>query len=151
MDMLSLRRASVGARLAVLSCALVAVIFAAFTWAVTRSAGAQVNEQALTRIAEKNHSLAGFKIAEEASTTMQGIVERVSQVRAIMSEISVASREQSGGIEQVNLAVTQIGEATQQNATVVGEAERAAAELRAQAESLAQVVSVFKLDASGRN
>jgi len=93
----------------------------------------------------------GFQIAEEASTTMQGIVERVSQVRAIMSEISVASREQSGGIEQVNLAVTQIGEATQQNATVVGEAERAAAELRAQAERLAQVVSVFKLDASGRN
>jgi len=92
----------------------------------------------------------GFKIAEEASTTMQGIVERVSQVRAIMTDISVASQEQSGGIEQVNLAVTQIGQATQQNATVVGEAERAAAELRAQAERLAQVVSVFKLDASAR-
>lgn len=43
-----------------------------------------------------------------------------------MGEISVASREQSGGIEQVNLAVTQIGEATQQNATIVGEAELAA-------------------------
>ncbi|TDN62899.1 methyl-accepting chemotaxis protein [Paraburkholderia sp. BL10I2N1] len=92
----------------------------------------------------------GYRIAEEASTTMHSIVERVGQVRAIMSEISVASREQSGGIEQVNLAVTQIGEATQQNAAIVGEAEQAAAELRDQAERLAQVVSVFKLDASGR-
>ncbi|CAB3797672.1 hypothetical protein LMG28614_04615 [Paraburkholderia ultramafica] len=91
----------------------------------------------------------GFRIAEEASSTMQGIVAQVGQVRAIMSEISVASREQSGGIEQVNLAVTQIGEATQQNATIVGEAELAAAELREQAVRLAQVVSVFKLE-SGR-
>jgi len=87
----------------------------------------------------------GFRIAEEASSTMQGIVQQVGQVRAIMGEISVASREQSGGIEQVNLAVTQIGEATQQNATIVGEAELAAAELRGQAARLAQVVSVFKL------
>ncbi|MFM0736929.1 Cache 3/Cache 2 fusion domain-containing protein [Paraburkholderia xenovorans] len=92
----------------------------------------------------------GFRIAEEASSTMQGIVQQVGQVRAIMAEISVASREQSGGIEQVNLAVTQIGEATQQNATIVGEAELAAAELRDQAARLAEVVSVFKLD-SGRD
>ncbi|MEX3762535.1 methyl-accepting chemotaxis protein [Paraburkholderia phenoliruptrix] len=91
----------------------------------------------------------GFQIAEQASTTMQGIVQQVGQVRAIMGEISVASREQSGGIEQVNLAVTQIGEATQQNATIVGEAEEAAAELRDHAARLAQVVSVFKLE-SGR-
>ncbi len=91
----------------------------------------------------------GYRIAEEASTAMHSIVERVDQVRAIMAEISAASLEQSGGIEQVNLAVTQIGEATQQNATIVGEAERAAAELRAQAERLAQAVSVFKLGKSG--
>src|SRR5258708_2074185 len=58
MDFLSLRRASVGARLAMLSCALVAVIFAAFTWAVTRSAGEQISEQVLTRIAEKDRSIA---------------------------------------------------------------------------------------------
>ncbi|WP_228978319.1 methyl-accepting chemotaxis protein [Paraburkholderia gardini] len=92
----------------------------------------------------------GYRIAEEASTTMNGIVEQVERVRAIMSEISVASSEQSGGIEQVNLAVTQIGEATQQNATIVGVAEHAAADLRDQAERLAQVVGVFKLETSGR-
>ncbi|MGF6757847.1 methyl-accepting chemotaxis protein [Paraburkholderia sp. GAS42] len=92
----------------------------------------------------------GYRIAEEASSTMNGIVEQVGRVQAIMGEISVASREQSGGIEQVNLAVTQIGEATQQNATIVGVAERAAADLRDQAGRLAQVVSVFKVGASGR-
>jgi methyl-accepting chemotaxis protein len=93
----------------------------------------------------------GYRIAEEASATMNGIVEQVERVRTIMGEITVASSEQSGGIEQVNLAVTQIGEATQQNATIVGVAERAAADLREEAERLAQVVSVFKLDASARH
>jgi len=52
MEFLSLRRASVGARLAVLSCALVALIFAAFTWALTSSAGEQVSDQVLQRIAD---------------------------------------------------------------------------------------------------
>ncbi|GAB2874616.1 methyl-accepting chemotaxis protein [Paraburkholderia jirisanensis] len=89
----------------------------------------------------------GYRIAEEASVTMRGIVERVGQVQTIIGEISVASREQSGGIEQVNLAVTQIGEATQQNAALVVEAEHAAAELREQADRLSDAVSVFKLQA----
>jgi len=82
---------------------------------------------------------------------MRGIVDRVGQVQTIIGEISVASREQSGGIEQVNLAVTQIGEATQQNATLVVEAERAAAELREQADRLSNAVSVFKVSGAGRN
>jgi methyl-accepting chemotaxis protein len=92
----------------------------------------------------------GYRIAEEASVTMRGIVDRVGQVQTIIGEISVASREQSGGIEQVNLAVTQIGEATQQNATLVVEAERAAAQLREQADRLSDAVSVFKVNAAGR-
>jgi methyl-accepting chemotaxis protein len=60
MGILSLRHFSVGAKLAVLSCALVAVIFTAFTWAVTRSASTQVNGQVLLRIAEKDRSLAAM-------------------------------------------------------------------------------------------
>jgi methyl-accepting chemotaxis protein len=60
MGILSLRRFSVGARLAMLSCALVAMIFAAFTWAVTRSASTQVTGQVLLRIAEKDRSLAAM-------------------------------------------------------------------------------------------
>ncbi|MGH8782449.1 methyl-accepting chemotaxis protein [Paraburkholderia sp.] len=88
----------------------------------------------------------GYRIAGDARTTMQAIVERVEKVRTIMADIGVASREQSGGIEQVNLAVTQIGEATQQNASLVGAAEHAAADLREQAARLAQAVSAFRLD-----
>ncbi len=76
---------------------------------------------------------------------MRAIVERVGQVQTIIGEISVASKEQSGGIEQVNTAVTQIGEATQQNAALVSDAEQAAADLRVQADKLAEVVSVFKV------
>ncbi|WP_414449657.1 Cache 3/Cache 2 fusion domain-containing protein [Burkholderia sp. 22PA0099] len=87
----------------------------------------------------------GARIAGEASAAMQGIVERVGQVRVIIGEISQASREQSQAIEQVNIAVTQIGEATQQNAQVVDEAQREALGLRGEAEQLAEAVSVFKL------
>jgi methyl-accepting chemotaxis protein len=88
---------------------------------------------------------AGFRIAEEASSTMAGIVERVARVNAIIGEISAASREQSSGIEQVNLAVVQIGEATQQNAELVGDAERSTAQLLEQAGDLSRAVSVFRL------
>lgn len=87
----------------------------------------------------------GYRIAEEADATMQGIVTRVGQVGAIVAEINVASGEQSGGIEQVNGAIGMIGEATQQNAQLVATAERAAAQLREQALKLADAVSVFKL------
>ncbi|CAN7765947.1 Cache 3/Cache 2 fusion domain-containing protein [Caballeronia sp. 15715] len=87
----------------------------------------------------------GYRIAEEARGTMNGIVERVARVNAIIGEISVASREQSSGIEQVNLAVSQIGEATQQNAALVGEAEQSTAGLHEQAEQLSRAVSVFRL------
>jgi methyl-accepting chemotaxis protein len=89
---------------------------------------------------------AGHKIAGEARTTMQSIVGRVQQVRAIMAEIDVATREQSGGIEQVNRAVMHIGEAAQQNTAIVGDAERIVADLRNQAERLAQAVSVFRIE-----
>ncbi|HEY4353211.1 MAG TPA: methyl-accepting chemotaxis protein, partial [Paraburkholderia sp.] len=115
-----------------------------------RSAAAAKEIEAL--IAESTAQVDnGYRIAEQASVTMRGIVDRVGQVQTIIGEISVASREQSGGIEQVNLAVTQIGEATQQNATLVAEAERAAAQLREQADRLSDAVSVFKVNADGRS
>ncbi|OXC74079.1 methyl-accepting chemotaxis protein [Caballeronia sordidicola] len=109
-----------------------------------RSAAAVKEIEAL--IAESVGRVAdGYKIAEEARGTMIGIVERVARVNAIIAEISVASREQSSGIEQVNLAVAQIGEATQQNAALVGEAEQSTAGLLEQAEQLSRAVSVFRL------
>lgn len=109
-----------------------------------RSAGAVKEIEALIAESAANVSR-GYKIAEQASSTMNGIVERVTQVNAIVGEIGVASREQASGIEQVNSAVMLIGEATQQNAALVGEAEHSTAELRDHAERLARAVSMFRV------
>jgi methyl-accepting chemotaxis protein len=91
---------------------------------------------------------AGSTLVDEAGLTMQQIVASVKNVTGIMSEISTASVEQSDGIGQVNLAITQMDSATQQNAALVEEAAAAAQSLQDQAAKLARVVSVFKLDES---
>ena len=80
-----------------------------------------------------------------AGTTMQEIVASVKRVTDIMGEISAASEEQSSGIDQVNLAVTQMDETTQQNAALVEQAAAAAGSLEEQAKQLMRAVSVFKL------
>jgi methyl-accepting chemotaxis protein-1 (serine sensor receptor) len=66
-----------------------------------------------------------------------------------MGEISAASTEQSQGIEQVNRAITQMDETTQQNAALVEEAAAAAESLQDQAASLSQAVAVFKIQGGG--
>jgi methyl-accepting chemotaxis protein len=83
---------------------------------------------------------------ERAGTTMQEIVASVKRVTDIMGEISAASEEQSTGIDQVNRAVTQMDEVTQQNAALVEQAAAAAGSLEEQAKQLVSVVSAFKLD-----
>ena len=65
-----------------------------------------------------------------------------------MAEITAASQEQSSGIEQVNQAITQMDQVTQQNAALVEEATAAAESMQQQAKQLAAAVAVFKLDAS---
>ncbi len=87
----------------------------------------------------------GSKLVAEAGKTMDDVVSSVKHVTDIMSEIMSASREQSTGIEQVNQAISQMDQVTQQNAALVEEAAAASQSLRDQAEKLAQVVSVFKL------
>ncbi|WP_019936216.1 methyl-accepting chemotaxis protein [Bordetella sp. FB-8] len=87
----------------------------------------------------------GSNQVERAGATMQEIVASVKRVTDIMGEISAASQEQSSGIDQVNLAVTQMDETTQQNAALVEQAAAAAGSLEEQARQLAQAVSVFKL------
>ncbi|WP_420476582.1 methyl-accepting chemotaxis protein [Noviherbaspirillum sp. ST9] len=89
----------------------------------------------------------GARLVDQAGATMKEIVESVKRVTDIMSEISVASKEQTDGIQQVNQAINQMDEVTQQNAALVEEAAAAASSLQEQASSLAHVVSVFKLDA----
>ena len=91
---------------------------------------------------------AGSKLVAEAGTTMEEIVDGVKRVADIMAEITAASQEQSDGIEQVNQAVSQMDQVTQQNAALVEEAAAAAESLQDQAKTLAQAVSVFRVDAS---
>ena len=89
---------------------------------------------------------AGSKLVDQAGVTMQEVVESIKRVTDIMGEISAASAEQTSGIEQVQQAVAQIDETTQQNAALVEEAAAASESLREQAGKLTQVVSVFKLE-----
>ncbi|HEY0062500.1 MAG TPA: methyl-accepting chemotaxis protein [Telluria sp.] len=88
---------------------------------------------------------AGGKLVDQAGVTMEEIVQSITRVTDIMSEIASASAEQTMGIEQVNTAITQMDEVTQQNAALVEEAAAAASSMQEQAASLAEVVSIFKL------
>ena len=90
----------------------------------------------------------GARLVDEAGSTMEEIVTSVKRVTDIMAEISLASQEQSAGIEQVNRAIGQMDETTQQNATLVEQAGTAASALQDEAESLAQLVSIFRLGAA---
>jgi methyl-accepting chemotaxis protein len=92
---------------------------------------------------------AGSKLVSEAGRTIGEVVESVKRVSSIMSEIATASHEQSEGIQQVNEAIRQMDRATQQNAALVEEAAAATDSMQAQAQQLAEAVSVFKLDPQG--
>ena len=89
----------------------------------------------------------GGQLVDQAGHTMGEIVASVKRVTDIMSEIAAASAEQSSGIEQVNQAITQMDDVTQQNAALVEEAAAAAESLQDQAAKLADAVSVFRLEA----
>jgi methyl-accepting chemotaxis protein len=91
----------------------------------------------------------GYKLVEQAGNTMDDVVNAVKRVTDIMGEISAASTEQSQGIEQVNRAITQMDETTQQNAALVEQAAAAAESLQDQAASLSQAVAVFKTQGGG--
>ena len=96
---------------------------------------------------------AGNKLVDNALATMDEIVNSVRQVTDIMTEIATATREQGNGIDQVNQAVTQMDEVTQQNAALVEESAAAAKSLEEQTLQLVRSISVFKTgrEEDGRN
>lgn len=91
----------------------------------------------------------GSRLVEQAGETMSNVVTSVRRVTDIVAEISSASQEQSDGIEQVNRAIAQMDETTQQNAALVEQAAAAAQSLQDQAATLGEVVSLFKLNNAG--
>ncbi|MDF3834227.1 methyl-accepting chemotaxis protein, partial [Cupriavidus basilensis] len=91
----------------------------------------------------------GTALVGKAGSTMDEIIRDIQRVSDIMGEISAASVEQTSGIEQVALAVSQMDEVTQQNASLVEEAAAAAQSLEEQAARLKDTVAVFRLGHQG--
>lgn len=89
----------------------------------------------------------GTQLVAKAGSTMAEVVSSVKSVTDIVGEIAIASNEQSTGIEEINKAITQMDEVTQQNAALVQEASSAAYSLNEQAERLSQAISIFKVSA----
>ena len=87
----------------------------------------------------------GSRLVQDAGGTMQEIVQSVQRVTDMIGEVTAASTEQSTGIGQVNQAVVNLDQMTQQNAALVEQSTAAAQSLREQAQQLAQAVSVFKV------
>ena len=87
----------------------------------------------------------GSQLAQDAGQTMDEVVKAVKRVTDIMGEISAASAEQSSGIEEINLAVSQMDAGTQQNAALVEQATAAARALDDQAQALKVAVAKFSL------
>ena len=88
----------------------------------------------------------GTRLVDEAGKTMTEILNAVRRTTDIMADISAASSEQSAGIDQVNKAIIQMDEVTQQNAALVEEMAAAAESMEQEAKKLTEAVSVFKLD-----
>ena len=88
----------------------------------------------------------GSTLVEAAGQTMTEIVVGVGRVSDIVGEITARSAEQSRGIGEVNAAVAQIDQMTQQNASLVDRSVEAAAALERQAHSLADALAVFRLE-----
>jgi len=85
----------------------------------------------------------GSKLVDESGRTLDEIVNAVKKVTDIVAEIAAASREQSSGIEQVNKAVMQMDQTTQQNAALVEEASAASQAIVEQAQSLNGMIARY--------
>ena len=107
------------------------------------AAAAREIKELITDSVEKVDS--GSRLVDEAGATMQEVVDSIRRVAGIMSEITVASQEQKTGIEQIHQAISQMDQVTQQNAAMVEEAAGASGALSERAETLARLVSVFRL------
>ncbi|MGK5044416.1 methyl-accepting chemotaxis protein [Janthinobacterium sp. GB4P2] len=97
-------------------------------------------------IVESVHNVdAGTKLVDQAGATMHEIVAGTDKVANIIGEILLASQEQETGIGQVNQAIVQLDDNTQQNAALVEQAAAAAHSMQEQTGKLEQIIGAFKL------
>ncbi|MBT9457945.1 MAG: methyl-accepting chemotaxis protein [Burkholderiaceae bacterium] len=95
--------------------------------------------------ASVEHVEQGTQLVDRAGSTMQEVVSAIQRVSDIVGEISVASHEQSEGVALVGSSITQMDQATQQNAALVEQSAAAASSLRDQANQLVAAVAGFRL------
>lgn len=105
-------------------------------------AASEINKLISSNLERVNN---GNERAEEASKSTEDIVTAINSVTDIMQEISHASAEQSAGVQEVGLAVTEMDQVTQQNAGLVHESAKSANNLRHNANHLLEAMEVFKL------
>ncbi|MCI0510551.1 methyl-accepting chemotaxis sensory transducer with Cache sensor [Chromohalobacter marismortui] len=91
------------------------------------------------------YTRSGTELVRNAGETMQEIVTSVARVTDVIGEISAGAREQSSGISQVNVAVTEMDTMTQQNAAMVQHSSASADAMRAHAQRLSQLINGFVL------
>ena len=88
----------------------------------------------------------GSSLVNTAGSAMTEIVDEVTRVADLISQISAATREQSSGISHIGSAVAQLDQSTQQNAALVEQMAAAASSLNQQAHGLVEAVAVFQMD-----
>ncbi|MDH0901245.1 methyl-accepting chemotaxis protein [Comamonas aquatica] len=113
-----------------------------------RSAEAAKEIKALIAASVSNVDAGSAQVAQ-AGASMQEIVASVRRVTDLIGEISAAASEQHDGFAQVNQAVSNLDQMTQQNAALVEESSAAAMSMNEQAQRLAQVVAVFNVGQVG--
>jgi len=121
-----------------------AVVAAEVRSLAQRSAGAAKEIKALITASGESVD-SGAQLVARAGQTMQEIVASIERVGSIVAEISLATAEQSTGINQIGQAIANLDQMTQQNAALVEESAAAAQSLQQQADELARSVAVFKL------
>jgi len=109
-----------------------------------RSAEAAKEIKALIS-ASATHVAQGVQLVGATGQALNALMERATQIDTLISEIARSSQEQSTGLGQVNTAVNQMDQMTQQNAAMVEETTAAGAQLRQQAAALAASVARFQL------
>jgi len=86
----------------------------------------------------------GVKLVGETGEALTGIVSKVAEIDGLISDIALSSQEQATGLGQVNTAVNQMDQVTQQNAAMVEEATAAAANLRSESQELSRLIERFQ-------
>ncbi len=139
-------------RLTIAFTALLVLLGAAVSWLIARSITRPLAQRSAAAAKDIKGLIAasvadveaGTRLVDAAGRTMSDVVDSIRRVADIMGEITAASQEQGAGIEQVNHAIAQMDQVTQQNAALVEEAAAAAASMQDQAEHLRGAVAVFR-------